>query len=264
MWGKAAGGGEDWSLGLEALAYSSFGLGLTAVGMMAACSLAMRAAPRGELLALGFAGTLVVYTVDRLRDLPRDRLAAPRRTGFVLRHERALRLQVGAAGLVAAGLALHAGPRVAALAALVAGLGLAHRRLKRRSVAKLAYVTLAWTAVSVGLPAVAEPAPRHVGWIALLVASTVSANVWLSSVVDGGAQPGTRRGGGAAGIALALLLPGLLVGLLGPLALRALLAMPAAMALAAAGFRPTERYAALAVDGAVLVGAAIATALASR
>ncbi len=262
MWGKAGRSQGGWGPGLEALAYSSLGLGITAVGMMAACSLAMGARPRAELLALGLTGTLVVYTVDRLRDLPHDRLAAPRRTAFVLHYQRALRLQVGVAALVAAGLALHAGPRVAALAALVAGLGLAHRRLKSHSASKLLYVTLAWTTVTVGLPAVAEQTLRHVGWIALLVASTVSANVWLSSVVDGGARPGSGRG--AAGIALTLLLPGVLAGVLGPPALRPLLPMPAAMVLAAASFRPSERYAALAVDGAVLVGAAIATALASR
>ena len=39
---------------------------------------------------LAFAGTLVVYNVDRLRDLERDRRSSPRRSAFVSQHSSLL------------------------------------------------------------------------------------------------------------------------------------------------------------------------------
>jgi len=51
--------------------------------------------------------------------------------------------------------------------------------------------------------------------------------------------------------------------LLGPAAVRPLAALPLAMGAAVLGFRPTERYGALVVDGALLAGALLALAWAS-
>ena len=65
-----------------------------------------------------------------------------------------------------------------------AAFGFAHRRLKRWLVAKPLYLTLAWTAVAVALPAAHDPAARHVGWAAAVVATAVLANVALSNLRD--------------------------------------------------------------------------------
>jgi hypothetical protein len=110
------------------------------------------------------------------------------------------------------------------------------------------------------LPAAADPAAAHVGWVAAVVGATVLANVMLSNLRDREALAGrlgphrTRR------IASAVLLAGLAAALLAPAPVRPLAALPLAMAFALAFFRPSERYGALAVDGALLAGALAALA----
>ena len=46
--------------------------------------------PSAAALGLAAAGTLVVYNIDRLRDVDRDRLTCPARTRFVERWRSAL------------------------------------------------------------------------------------------------------------------------------------------------------------------------------
>src|SRR5205809_859503 len=64
-------------------------------------------------------------------------------------------------------------------------LGLFHRRLKRWTPAKPVYLSCAWTAVAVALPAAHDPAARHAAWAAGVVAPTILANVALSNLRDG-------------------------------------------------------------------------------
>ncbi len=241
---------------LDAVLFTSVWVALAAALLGAASARALGLDPRADLVATAFLGTLAVYTVDRLRDVRRDRETAPARTRFIEAHAPWLTATAVAAGVAAGGLGLRGGPRVVALLAAVLALGLLHRRLKAFWLAKPFYLTVAWTAVAVALPALAGPGePRHTAAVALLVASCVASNVVLSNLRDG--EGGAARLGsqGALRVALGLLLPALALGLLGPDALRPLLPLPLAMAAAVIGFRPSERYGLLVVDGALALGA---------
>jgi 4-hydroxybenzoate polyprenyltransferase len=90
---------------LDALAFSSLWVALAASALVWATSLALGAPPSASLVALVFGGTLVVYGVDRLRDMTRDAAVAPRRTTFVSQHRRPLAMLVGLSALVSVGAA---------------------------------------------------------------------------------------------------------------------------------------------------------------
>lgn len=245
---------------LDVLFWSSVWLAAAAAALTAAASHALGVAAEPALLGLAAGGTLVVYVIDRLRDLERDRLSAPARAAFVARNRTAL-LALAAGGGVLALACLLPLPRAAlGLTAVVAALGFLHRRLKGWLVVKPVSLTFAWTAVPVGLPAVSHPSVQHVGAVATVVGATVLANVALSNLRDGeglAGRFGQRRtlvfAGGVLGV-------GLLAALLAPAPVRPLAALPLVMGAAVAGFRPTERYGAGVVDGALLVGAVLALA----
>ena len=246
---------------LDALLWSSAWLALTCLCLTAAATRALGLDPEPKLLVLAFGGTLAVYVIDRVRDLPRDRKTAPTRAAFVDRHRRALLVLGGLGGGAAAGAVLRLGPRALALAALVGALGLAHRRLKRWSAVKPVYLTFAWTAVPVGLPAAELPGARHLLWVAAITGAAVLANVALSNLRDHealAARLGARR---VLRNAAVFSLAGFAAALLGPTAVRPLAALPLAMGAAVLGFRPSERYGALVVDGALLVGSLAALAM---
>lgn len=246
---------------LDALAWSSLWLALGAAALAAAASRALEVAPAPPVLGLAFGGTVVVYVIDRLRDLPRDRSSAPERAAFVEAHRRALLVLAGVGGGLAAGSALALRPQAVLLALAVGALGLLHRRLKRWFLVKPAYLTFAWTAVPVGLPAAHDPAAQHVGFAAAVVGASVLANVALSNLRDGegvAGRIGRRRTLAVAGALVSL---GFGAALLAPLSVRPLAALPAAMGAAVLGFRPSERYGALVVDGALLAGAFAALGL---
>jgi hypothetical protein len=116
----------------------------------------------------------------------------------------------------------------------------------------------------VGLPVVAASsggAPldlARTALVALIVGASVQANVVLSNLRDAeglAAHFGARRARTVAALFAALALA---AALLRPGPVRALAALPVAMAAAVAGFRRGERYGALLVDGALLAGAALA------
>jgi 4-hydroxybenzoate polyprenyltransferase len=247
---------------LDALAWSSLGLALTAAALAAAASRALEVAPASAVLGLAFGGTVVVYVVDRLRDLARDRASAPERAAFVAEHRRALLVLAGLGGGLAAGSALALRPRAVLLALAVGALGLLHRRLKRWFFVKPAYLTFAWTAVPVGLPAAHDPAARHVGFAAAVIGASVLANVALSNLRDGEGVAGRIGRPRTFAVAGSILAGGFVAALLAPPAVRPLAALPVAMGAALAGFRPSERYGALVVDGALLAGALAALGLA--
>ena len=247
--------------GWDALVFGPVWIAAAAAALLAAAGRAMGIDPSPTLVALVFCGTSCVYTLDRLRDLARDRLTAPERSAFVARHRRALQGVAAASGLLAVALALGSPPGVAVAAGFVGLLGLLHRRLKHGPWAKPFYLTGAWTAVAVGLPLAAGGRGRAAAPVAAVVALTLLANVLLSSLRDGegaAARLGRRRSQGLALLLLAA--AGLLAAAAGP-GPRSLLALPTAMAAAAAGFRPGERYGLWVVDGALLVGALVALAL---
>jgi 4-hydroxybenzoate polyprenyltransferase len=250
----------------DAFAFSSALVACAAAALVAASARALGAAPEPALLGLSFCGTVAVYGLDRVRDLARDAQTSPLRSAFVAAHRGTLRAAavLCAGGALAAG--VLAGARVLAIAAIVAAFGLAHRRLKRFAWAKPVYLTGAWTAVAVGLPAAAasERAPldlARLGFALGIVSATVQANVVLSNLRDAegiAGRLGTRR---ARALAAAFCAAALALAALGPSATPALLGLPIAMGAAVAAFRPSERYGAIVVDGALLVGAIAALAL---
>jgi hypothetical protein len=240
---------------IDALLFGSAWVALAAAALVAASSQAMGLPPAPPVMGLAFCGTLVVYSVDRLRDLDRDALTAPLRSAFVVRHRRGLEVQAATALGVAGVCAWQAGPAVVSVAAGVALFGFFHRRLKGSLLAKPLYLTLSWTAVGVALPAVHGSNARHALWVAAIVALVVQSNVVLSNLRDreGVAHRlGTRR---ALWIAAGLLVPALALALIGPASVQPLVWLPLSMVPAVACYRPSERYGAGIVDGALLVGA---------
>ena len=253
-----------------AFAFSSVLVACAAAALAAAASRALGFAPEPAVLALAFCGTVVVYCVDRVRDLTRDAHTSPLRSAFVAKHRSALLAAAAlcVAGALAAG--VLAGARVIAIAGAIAAFGFAHRRLKRFAWAKPLYLTGSWTAVTVGLPAAAASAGNSSGVGALpfdlarlalvtgILGATVQANVVLSNLRDSeglAAHFGSRRARAVAAMFAALALA---LVLLGAPELRALAALPLAMVCAVAAFRPDERYGAVVVDGALLLGGALA------
>jgi hypothetical protein len=240
---------------LDALAFSSLWVAMAAGAMCAASALAIGVAPSRGATGLAVCGTLVVYHVDRLRDLERDRATTPLRSAFVARHREALLAVSGAAALACALLALRAGPRAFAVLAPVLALGLLHRRLKRFALGKPVYITAAWVAVVVGLPAALGDAPRHVAWAAALLAATILANAIASNVRDDEAAAAALGPDVPLRIARGCAVAGLGLALLAPAPVRALLPIPLATLAALLAFHPGERYGHVTVDGALLLGA---------
>ena len=246
---------------LDPLVFSSAWVGAAAAALSTATALAMGAQPVASAVGLAFCGTLVVYNVDRLRDLPRDRATSPLRSAFVTKHRRALGTLALLAALASVALALRCGPTAIALLAPVLAAGLFHRRLKRFGWWKPFYVSAAWTAVVVGLPAVLATEPRHVGWIVSLLGATIVANVVASNVRDGEARSARVGAGVPLRIARGCAVLAILTAIFAPAAARALLPVPLATLAALAAFRDDERYGLVVVDGALLVGALLALPL---
>lgn len=243
---------------LDALAFSSIWLALAAAALAAAASRAMESPFEPRAAALAAAGTLVVYNVDRLRDLERDRHTAPARSEFVSAHRAGLLVLTVGAALAAATLAVASGPAAVALLAPIAVVGLLHRRLKRFEWAKGSYIALAWAAVVVGLPWVLASEPRQPALTAGILVLAIYANAIASNVRD--AEAGAARVGLARALQLArgVALLSLLLALLGPAAVRPLTAVALLTLVSLLTFRPDERYGLLIVDGALLAGGTLA------
>jgi 4-hydroxybenzoate polyprenyltransferase len=244
------------------LAFTSLWVAAAASVLCAAAGRALGADPAAATLAIAAAGTLVVYNVDRLRDLERDRATSPHRTAFVESWRGALIALTATAAAVAAGLVWRSGARTAVLLAPIAAVGLAHRRLKRFAWWKPFYVSAAWTAVVVGLPAVTHDRADHLPWVGAIVAATIAANVIASNLRDREAPAAVRFGPRVPiRIARGLALAASALALNAPDGARSLAPIPLATLAALAAFRPTELYGFIAVDGALLVGALAALLL---
>ena len=243
---------------LDALAFSSLWVAAAATSLAAAASRSFGAAPRPALLAFVFGGTLAVYAVDRLRDVARDRLTTPARSAWVERHRSGVAGIAAIAALVAGLCGLALGRVAIPTAALAGGLGAFHRRLKHVPFAKALYVSAAWVAVTVALPAALanpRPSPAALGRAAATLGLALLANAIASSARDveaGAALIGRKR---ALRLALGCALAGSAAGLLAPRPQRALASVAIATAAALLAFRPGERYGLLVLDGALALGA---------
>ncbi|HVH06181.1 MAG TPA: hypothetical protein VNE71_09310, partial [Myxococcota bacterium] len=228
-----------------------------AAGALAgAVARALGADPAAGPLLVAFGGTLAIYNLDRLRDLARDRGPAPARSAFVERHQRVL------TALAAAGAALGvlgawlAGPRAALPLLAALPLALAHRRLKRVWALKALYVTAAWVAIVVGVPAVAAGAAlRDTAWAGALVGLAVFANAIASNVRDEEAAAAIFGGPAALRVARAAAAIATVAAFAAPPALRPLGWVGITTLGALVAWRPGERYGLAVVDGALLLGA---------
>jgi hypothetical protein len=241
---------------LDALGFGNAVVVATAVALTAAASRAMELAPDPWLLALAGGGTLVVYGLDRLRDVSHDREKSPLRTAWVERHLRVLRLTTALGALLSLVAGIECGIRVLAVAGGVAALGLAHRRIKHLVFGKPIYLILSWTAVAVALPWARDPSARHVAWTAAVVLFAMWSNVILSNLKDqeAAAKLYPRLARRAAFVWSVV---GAALALAGPPSVARLAPLPATMALAVLGFRRSERYAVWGTDGALLAGSAL-------
>jgi hypothetical protein len=247
---------------LDAILFSNLWMATAAGALVAAASRAMGTAIRPEAVGLAVAGTLVVYNIDRLRDLHRDQHASRERSVFVAVQEGRLSVLTGVAAAASLYFGARAGWPAAVVLLPILAMGLFHRRLKHFENAKILYIATSWTCVGFGLPAVLAPDAQNLHWVASILAATMLANVIAFNICEEGARTErvTRRR--ALQIARVCAGIGVALGALAPSPPGALVAIPLATLLALLCYRPTERYSPLFVDGALLVGSLIAVALA--
>lgn len=243
---------------LDALGFGNGVVAAAAALLAAAASRGMELRPDPRVLLLAAGGTLVVYGLDRLRDVARDAEKSPLRTAWIERHRRGLVAATALAAAVALVAGWLCGERAIAVAAGVAALGLAHRRLKHLTFGKPVYLILSWTAVAVALPLARALGGRHVGWVTGVVLFTLWANVILSNLKD--RESAVAFFGPRIARRAAILWSGVgcAVALAAPAPVARLLPLPLATLAAALGFRRSERYAVWAVDGALVLGGAAA------
>lgn len=243
---------------LDTLLFSSLWIALAAAALVWVASTAL--ATPGAPLLLAFTGTFVVYNIDRLRDLPRDRATWPRRSGFVSQHRKALKAATALAALMAGALAFWAGPASVLLCLAVLVPGLFHRRLKRHPFFAAFYISLAWVAVTVGLPALSAPlsgaALSALPFVAAVYACCLAANAIASNLRD--SENPNRQQPAALHVAQALTLAGALLALAGPSRLAPLAALALCQLAGLVGFGRGERYALSVIDGSLLAGALLA------
>ena len=173
---------------LDALAFTSLWTAAVAGALCVAASLAMGLVPSFAVLGTAVSGTLVIYNIDRLRDLDRDLVTSPARSAFISRNIGAITLLTVVSAAVACACALSVGVRAIVLLIPALLLGLFHRRLKGFTFAKPAYITTAWVLVIVGLPAIVAPAD-HIVPVTAVLALSIAANVIASNVRDGTGTP---------------------------------------------------------------------------
>ena len=253
----------------EGIAYSSALAALAGGAMTWAVGQALASPRVAHDAAVVTCGAFLIYNVDRLRDLARDHPDSPRRTAFVLRHRSWLTGATGVVGLVLLALLAAAPARSMALCLAVGSIGLLHRRLKQDLQLKIAYVAGAWTAACVGLPWLArrgidDASAGALAWSTLFVGAALAANLIASNLRE--AKRGAADWSQTTGIVVArgLTLVSASAAGMAPENLAPLAWIPAAEAVSLFFFRPSERFGHLAVDGALLLGALIAIAHASR
>lgn len=248
---------------LDSIVFSGLWVAAAAGALVAATSLALGAGAVDPVaIALAVSGTFAVYGLDRLRDVERDADRAPLRSAFVLRWRGVLAAATTLAVAIAGASAFALAPVGLVVAAAAGGVGLLHRRLKQRVPSKGVYVTAVWLLVVLGLAAPAATARGGAWvWAGVLLGPPLLGNAIACSARDqegSAARLGERR---ALRAARGLSIAGVAAGVLAPAALRPLGMVPFATLLALLGYRPSERYVYLVVDGALLGGGLLACAL---
>ncbi len=243
----------------DAFAFSSGLATVVGAALSLAAGLALAAPRISTWLFLTAAGTFIIYNLDRLRDLVRDRATSPARSRFVSRHRQLL---YGAVAAVAIGFTAVLASTATAIITLCLAIGLVglfHRRMKRYPTVKAVYVSACWTAACVGLPWIASGRTDLGVWMAGVYFLSLSANLIASNLRDdevvnfsGGHDTILWAARGFVFLAIA-------IALAGPSRLLPLGWIPVSEGLALLFFRPTERYGHFAVDGALLVGALAAS-----
>ena len=256
---ESASGDPAASRAADRLAFSLWIPAAVAATVCFAVGLVLEARDVGRWAVIAATGSFVVYGIDRLRDLPRDRDPSPRRTEFIERNVIGFRVALGLALISLVPAAAGASREALALCAALGGLGLLHRRLKRVPAIKSVYVSTAWTGICVGLPwldTTGDPSTPGLWAVAILFPAFWS-NLVASNLRDDEAAldptPALRLARAAAAAAVTL-------ALFAPPPLRVLGWIPAAELLALLRFRPTEHYGHLAIDGALAAGALAALA----
>ena len=247
----------------DALAFSSLLAAAIGFALSTVASLALNATNGLHWALLTSAGAFVIYNLDRLRDTSRDLSTSPNRTAFIERHRSPLTLAVAAASILFGGL-LFAAPRDVVLLCVAVGvIGLFHRRIKHASAFKAVYVSLAWVAACVGIPALARPGDPLAAdslWAAGILAAALLANLVASNVRDGEAQFEPTRPDRALDFARVCALVGIGLAFGAPRAVAPLGWIALAELLALLPFQKGERYGLLVIDGALLVGSLAAAA----
>lgn len=247
---------------LDALIFSGAWVSLAAGALAIAVSLAFGEAADPRVVGLAFTGTFAIYGIDRLRDRERDTGRAPIRSAFVSRWRGMLIASTVTMTGAAALFTFALGPGAVGVSAAAGALGLLHRRLKDRVLFKAGYITAAWIVVVLGLPALtARPDPASVVWVGAVLAPVLLANAISFSVRDEeglAAVLGRRR---SLSIAVGSALVGLGFAALSPRTVRPLAAIALATLASLLAFRADERYAHVAVDGALVTGALLSAAL---
>lgn len=247
---------------LDAFVFSSACASAVGAALCLATGLALAGRLPLHAAALAFSGTFLVYNIDRLRDLERDRGAHPLRTEFVELHRHAIGGLCGLAALAAFASGWSLGPPAWLLCGVVLVPGLLHRRLKGAVLAKTIYVAAAWVLVVVGLAAIdlgrSVSAALPWGWPAALLAGPIAANLVASNLTEltTAKPPGSRSRWLRLAAALAALSTA--AALFAPEPFRPLAWVGAAELVSLAFYRSGERYLGAALDGALLAGAALA------
>lgn len=251
---------------MDVLVFASFWPAGAAAALIAAVAAAFGSPPPVPALVLGFFGTFVVYNIDRLRDIERDRATTPARTAFVERHRSELAFGSALAAIFCALAAAMLPASISFLCAFVLMAGLLHRRIKHLAGWKTAYITFAWVAVCVGIPALLGGlSTRESLPTSIAIGMTIAANLIVLNMHDQVGGLARVPNNIAMGLAVFLCAAATLA-CLGETSgvARGLAPIPAFEALAVAGFasgraqRSRERYGLVVVDGALLIGAIVA------
>lgn len=246
---------------LDPLVYSSIWMASAAACLAFAAGKAMDLPFSTRAGSLIFCGILLVYNLDRLQDLERDRVTSPRRSAFIAHYRRPLWGLVLFSALGASLLLLQAPRTVQIIAVAVLLLGFAHRRIKRLAYFKELYLSAAWLLGILGLPAHYAGGAQNLWQCAWILGPALLANDMAASLRD--AEGITKKIGCGPALQLSRLiaLVGVGFGFFAAESVQPLTAVPTLTALALFGYRPGEAYGFLAIDGALFAGALIALGL---
>jgi putative Mn2+ efflux pump MntP len=240
---------------MDGFVFSSGLVATVGAALSLVASLVLDAPDARSWALLTACGTFIIYNLDRLRDLDRDRSTSPLRTSFVLRNRRLLSLTVAIASLGFATTLLTVPLSISLLCAAIGLVGLLHRRLKAVSALKTLYVSLAWVAACVGMPWLVSERADGGAWLAGILLVSLTANLIASNLRDEEAEVVRESTMPMLWLARAMTVLAIGIATAAPTPLLALGWIPLCEGLALVRFEHSERYGLVAVDGALLLGA---------